>query len=225
MNPTEKVRVKICCMNSLKEAKIAIKYGASAIGLVSKMPSGPGPISEDLISKIAKEIPPFVSSVLLTSIQDPSEIIAQHKKCQTDVVQFVDRIKKEDYPRLRNGMPGIKFIQVVHVTDEASIKEAISITPYVDGILLDSGNPYLKVKRLGGTGQIHNWDISNKIRKKIKIPIILAGGLNPWNVINSLNHVQPYAVDVCTGVRTQNILDEQKLSSFFKAINSYNYYM
>lgn len=150
MNPIEKVRVKICCINSINEAKLAIKYGASAIDLVSKMPSGPGPISEDLISKIAKEIPLFVSSVLLTSKQDPSRIIAQYKKCQTDVVQFVDRIKKEDYPKLRNGIPRIKFIQVVHVTSEVSIEEAISIAPYVDGILLDSGNPYSKVKRLGG---------------------------------------------------------------------------
>ena len=223
MNPTEKVRVKICCINSIDEAKLAIKYGASAIGLVSKMPSGPGPISEDLISKIAKKIPPFVSSVLLTSKQDPSKLIAQHKKCKTDVVQFVDRIKKEDFHKLREGMPGIKFIQVVHVTGEVSIKDAISIAPYVDGILLDSGNPDLKVKRLGGTGQIHNWDISKKIRKKVKIPIILAGGLNPINVIDGLNQVNPYAVDVCNGVRTQNMLDEQKLSSFFKAINSYNY--
>ena len=223
MNPIAKVRVKICCINSIKEAKLAIKYGASAIGLVSKMPSGPGPISEDLISKIAKQIPPFVSSVLLTSKQDPSKIIAQHKKCQTDVLQFVDRIKKEDFRKLRDGIPGIKFIQVIHVTDEDSISAAISIASYVDGILLDSGNPYLKVKRLGGTGQIHNWDISEKIRKQVKIPIILAGGLNSRNVINGLNQVNPYAVDVCNGVRTQNALDERKLSSFFNAINSYNY--
>ena len=223
MNQIEKVRVKICCISSIDEAKLAIEYGASAIGLVSKMPSGPGPISEDLISKIVKEIPPFVSSVLLTSKQDPSKIIAQYKKCKTDVVQFVDKIKIEDYSGLRDGMPGIKFIQVVHVTGESSINEAISVAPYVDGILLDSGNPYLKVKRLGGTGKIHNWDISKKIRNKVTIPIILAGGLHPTNVNKALNYVKPFAVDVCNGVRTQNMLDEQKLSSFFAAINSYNY--
>jgi phosphoribosylanthranilate isomerase len=223
MNPVKKPRVKICCITSIEEAKLAIKYGASAIGLVSKMPSGPGPISEDLIAEIAKTIPPFVSSVLLTSEQNPSEIVAQHEKCQTNEVQLVDRLKIEDYSELREAMPRIKLIQVVHVINEESIDEAVTIAPYVNGILLDSGNPDLKLKQLGGTGLMHNWDISKIIREKVETPVILAGGLHSINVIEGLKQVQPFGVDVCNGVRTRNELDEEKLSSFFKAIYSYNH--
>lgn len=223
MELTKKPRVKICCIGSIEEAKLAIKYGASAIGLVSKMPSGPSPISEDLIAKIAKTIPPFVSSVLLTSKQSPSEIIAQHKKCQTNVIQLVDRLKIEDYSELRDDMPGIKLVQVVHIVNEEAVNEAVTVAPFVNGILLDSGNPYLKLKRLGGTGKIHNWNISRIIRDEVEKPIILAGGLNPKNVIEGLRQVQPFAVDVCNGVRTENKLDEEKLSAFFNAINSYHY--
>ena len=224
MNPTKKPRIKICCIRSIKEAKLAIKYGASAIGLVSKMPSGPGPISVDIIAKIASTIPPFVSSVLLTSKQNPMEIITQHKKCQTDVVQLVDRLKIKDYIELRDAIPGIKLIQVVHVHNEESINEAVTVAPFVNGILLDSGNPDLKLKQLGGTGRTHNWNISKIIREKVETPVILAGGLNSKNVVEGLGQVHPFALDVCNGVRTKNKLDEEKLSSFFEAINSYQYY-
>jgi phosphoribosylanthranilate isomerase len=221
MEPVKKPRVKICCINSVKDAKLAINYGVSAIGLVSKMPSRPGSISEDVIAKIAKTIPPFISSVLLTSKQSPSEIIAQHKKCQTNVVQLVDRMGINDYSKLRDAMPGIKLVQVVHVINEESIKEAISVGPYVNGILLDSGNPDLELKQLGGTGRIPNWDLSRMIREKVEVPVILAGGLDAKNVGIAMKQVQPFAVDVCNGVRTKNKLDEAKLSSFFEAINIY----
>ena len=152
MEPSRKPRVKICCIANIKEAWLAIKYGASAVGLVSEMPSGPGPISEDLIAQIAKTIPPSVSSFLLTSKQDPSEIIAQHRRCQTNVLQLVDRLKPNDYRELRKALPGINLVQVVHVVGEDSIDEVVTVAPYVNGILLDSGNPNLIIKELGGTG-------------------------------------------------------------------------
>lgn len=222
MEPVKKPRVKICCIASIEEAWLAIKYGASAIGLVSEMPSGPGPISEDLIAKIAKIVPPGVSSFLLTSKQEPSEIIAQHKKCRTNVIQLVDRLKIGDYLELREAMPGIGLVQVVHVVNEGSIDEVLTVAPFVDGILLDSGNPDLTVKQLGGTGRTHNWNISKQIREKAKIPVFLAGGLDSKNIVEALMEVQPFAVDVCNGVRTKNKLDEGKLSAFFNAANSYN---
>jgi phosphoribosylanthranilate isomerase len=192
------------------------------VGLVSAMPSGPGPISEDLIAEIAKALPPAVSSFLLTSKQDPVEIVAQHKRCRTNVIQFVDRLEIDDYKVLRKALPGIGLVQVVHVVGEEVIDEAIVVAPYVNGILLDSGNPNLRVKELGGTGRTHNWSLSKRIREKVKIPVFLAGGLNPNNVKEGLRQVQPFAVDVCTGVRTENKLDERKLLAFFKAVNSYS---
>ena len=222
IGPVLTPRVKICCIASLEEAWLAIRYGASAVGLVSEMPSGPGPIPEDLIAKIARALPPSVSSFLLTAKQEPSDIILQHRRCGTNVIQLVDRVKINDYNELREAMPGIRLVQVVHVTGEAAFDEAVAVAPHVDGILLDSGNRNLRVKQLGGTGRTHDWSISRRIREKVKIPVFLAGGLNPANVLEALNQVQPFGVDVCNGVRNEDKLDERKLSAFFKAISSFS---
>ena len=117
-------------------------------------------------------------------------------------------------------MPSIKLVQVVHVVNEKAIDEAEIVAPHVDAILLDSGNPDLLVKQLGGTGRKHNWLLSRQIREKVKVPVFLAGGLNSDNVLEGLRQVQPFAVDVCNGVRTDDKLDECKLSAFFEAVNS-----
>jgi phosphoribosylanthranilate isomerase len=221
MQPVLRPRVKICCIASLEEAWLAIKYGVSAVGLVSEMPSGPGPIPESLIAKIAIALPPSVSSFLLTSKQEPSEIVMQHRRCRTSVIQLVDRLKIGDYRKLREAMPGVGLVQVVHVTGEGAVDEAVAVAPHVNGILLDSGKPDLRVKQLGGTGRLHDWGLSRRIREGAKVPVFLAGGLSPDNVLEGLNQVQPFGVDVCNGVRTENRLDEGKLSAFFEAVWSY----
>jgi len=223
MESVWKPRVKICCITSVQEAWLAIKYGASALGLVSEMPSGPGVMSEDLIDKIAMAVPPSVSSFLLTSKQDPSQIIEQQRRCKTSVIQLCDRLRIGDYKKLREAMPGIGLVQVIHVTGEEAFQEAFATAPHVNGILLDSGNQTLKVKQLGGTGRTHEWSISRRIREKVNAPIFLAGGLNPENVVEALKEVQPFGVDVCSGVRTDGKLDESKLSAFFKAVSSYSH--
>ena len=224
MKPVRHPRVKICCIASIEEAGLAIEYGATALGLVSKMPSGLGPIPEELIAKIARFMPPSVSSFLLTSKQDPLEIAKQHKRCGTNVIQLVDRLEIGDYEELRTALPSIKLVQVVHVVNEKAIDEAEIVAPHVDAILLDSGNPDLLVKQLGGTGRKHNWLLSRQIREKVKVPVFLAGGLNSDNILEGLRQVQPFAVDVCNGVRTDDKLDECKLSAFFEAVNSYSYF-
>ena len=212
------IRVKICCISSIEEARLAVKYGASALGLVSEMPSGPGVISEELISKIADVVPPGISTFLLTSKQNADEIIDQHKRCRTGAIQLCDRIETRAHQKLKATLPGIKIVQVIHVTDEDSFHEAVEISRYVDAILLDSGNQKLEVKELGGTGRTHDWQISRKIRESIQVPMFLAGGLNSTNVSDAITQVNPFGVDVCSGVRTNGKLDEQKLKSFFEQI-------
>ena len=211
-------RVKICCIQSIEEAWLAIKYGASALGLVSEMPSGPGPISEKLIKEIAAIIPPGITSVLLTCKTNTQQIIEQQRKCGINAIQIVDRLEKGRYQDFREAIPGISIIQVIHVSGEESIEEAVSIAPHVDAILLDSGNLSLKVKELGGTGRTHDWSISRKIRKSVDVPIFLAGGLNPENVTEAIRQVGPFGVDVCSGIRTDGILDESKLAEFISRI-------
>jgi len=218
MQSTRKPRVKICCISSIEEAKMAIIYGASALGLVSAMPSGPGVISEELIAEISAVVPPGVSTFLLTSKQDVKSIIEQQGRCRVNTIQICDYLRLGTYQDLRNSMPGISLVQVIHVTGEESVKEAIEISPLVDAILLDSGNQSLAIKELGGTGKVHNWNISKKIRELVDVPIYLAGGLNPENVAAAIKQVSPFGLDICTGIRTNGKLDEMKLSKFFSQI-------
>ncbi len=199
---------------------MAIRHGASAVGLVSAMPSGPGPISEDLIAEIAAQLPPAVSSFLLTCKQDAQSIVDQQRRLRVNTIQICDSLEPGTHQGLREAMPGISLVQVVHVDGPQSIDEAISVAPFVDAILLDSGNQALPVKELGGTGRIHDWRISERIREAVTIPLFLAGGLNSTNVAEAIRQVGPFGVDVCSGVRTEGKLDESKLASFFGAISS-----
>jgi len=207
-------RIKICCISSEAEAKMAIRYGASAIGLVARMPSGPGPISDELIRQIAKTVPPPIATFLLTSETSVDKIIEHHHRTNTNTVQIVDSLTSGTYGQLKEALPGVKIVQVIHVIDEKSVDEALGISEIVDAILLDSGNPKLKIKELGGTGRVHNWKFSRQIRDQAKCPVFLAGGLNPDNVRQAIEEVQPFAVDVCSGVRTDGKLDRQKLELF-----------
>ena len=201
---------------------LAIKYGASALGLVSEMPGGPGVIDENLIAEIASRVPPPVATFLLTSKQAAKDIIVQQLKTKVNTLQLVDHVPYEELQKLRKQLPGIKFVQVIHVVDEHSIEEALNVQKYVDALLLDSGNPKLEVKELGGTGRTHNWTTSRKIKDRVNVPVFLAGGLNPGNVLEAIETVQPYGLDICSGVRTKNMLDEEKLRLFFKSVNKSN---
>lgn len=215
-------RVKICCISSVEEAKLAIKHGASAVGLVSEMPGGPGPIPEKLIEEIAAIIPPGISSFLLTSKQDVNSIIEQQKRTKVNTIQIVDKLLYGSHTDLKRALPGISIVQVIHVQGEESIREALDVSPFVNAILLDSGNQSLKIKELGGTGRIHNWEISKRIVENVNIPVFLAGGLKPENVIDAVKKVKPFGVDVCSGVRTNGNLDEEKLQSFFENLRKLN---
>jgi len=212
-------KIKICCISSLEEAFLAIKYGADAIGLVGKMPSGPGIISDELISLISREIPPPIATFLLTSERKASDIIAHHQKVQTNTIQIVDSLAIKEYDLIRQAIPAVKIVQVIHVLNEKQIDEALEVEPWIDAILLDSGNPNLKVKILGGTGNKHDWKLSRKIREAIKKPVFLAGGINAQNVKQAIEEVNPYGLDLCSSVRTNGQLDVSKLDIFFKAIH------
>jgi phosphoribosylanthranilate isomerase len=210
-------RIKICCISSREEAKAAITYGASALGLVGQMPSGPGVISDALISEIARTVPPPIGTFLLTSETSAECIIAHQQRVFTNTIQLVDALAEGSYRQIREALPGIKLVQVIHVRDENSVDEALAIAGEVDGLLLDSGNPGLEIKILGGTGQVHNWHVSRKIVEQSTVPVFLAGGLNAGNVKEALDTVQPFGLDLCSGVRTDRKLDLRKLEAFFKA--------
>jgi phosphoribosylanthranilate isomerase len=213
-------QIKICCIQSIEEANLAIKYGVSALGLVSEMPSGPGVISEDLIEDIASSVPAEINTFLLTSKTNADSIIAQHRKCKTATLQIVDSVNTDVYLELRKSLRSIHIVQVIHVTGEESITEAKNVAKFVDALLLDSGNQKLKVKELGGTGRTHDWTISRKIRDAVSIPVYLAGGINANNVLDAIREVEPFGIDLCSGVRENGKLSEKLLGEFFETISS-----
>ena len=213
MNP----RIKICCISSVDEAALAVSCGASALGLVSAMPSGPGVIDEDHIAEIIRTVPPSIGTFLLTARQDADAIIDQQLRCRPNTVQLVDHVPEAELVRLRRALPGIALVQVIHVTGEESIDEARTAAPHVDAILLDSGNQKLAVKELGGTGRTHDWDISRRIRESCGRPLFLAGGLRAENVRDAIDQVRPFGLDICSGVRQDGKLDALRLRAFFAA--------
>ena len=215
MKPSSITRVKICCIASIQEARLAIQLGASAIGLVSEMPSGPGPIPEDLIAEIAAMTPPAIGSFLLTCKQDAASIIEQQRRLRTNTIQICDRLPTGDHRDLRDALPGISLVQVIHVNGPESVAEAGAVAPFVNAILLDSGNQSLPLKELGGTGRTHDWTLSRRIRESVQVPLFLAGGLNGSNVADAVRQVGPFGLDVCSGVRTNGELDDAKLKAFF----------
>lgn len=197
-----------------------MSYGASALGFVSAMPSGPGVIAEDLIAEIVPKIPPPIATFLLTSSSSAEAIIRQQRRLRVNTIQIVDRLETSDLRELRRALPGVSLVQVIHVTGPESVDEAIAVAPEVDALLLDSGNPSLAVKELGGTGRTHDWELSRRIREVSGVPIFLAGGLRGSNVSVAIRQVNPFGVDVCSGVRSDGNLDPSKLRNFFDSVKA-----
>ena len=213
-------QVKICCIKSIEEGLLAIDFGATAIGLVGPMPSGPGVISLQTIRDIASGMPDDVNAFLLTSEVEAEHIIAQHRITDTSSIQLVDQLSIVELRKLKSALRKIDVVQVIHVQDEPSIIQATAIAPYVDALLLDSGNPQLEIKELGGTGRAHNWDISQQIVEEVEVPVYLAGGIGADNVVQAIKHVRPFGVDLCSSVRTNDVLDKEKLTAFFEAVST-----
>lgn len=196
---------------------MAISFGASALGLVGHMPSGPGIITDELIYEIARLVPPPVGTFLLTSETNAVDILNHHYKTHTNTIQLVDELKVGSYHQIKKEIPSVKIVQVIHVRSESSIEEALALSDHVDALLLDSGNPASDIKILGGTGNVHDWSLSRKIVEQSSLPVFLAGGLHAGNVKEALDIVQPFGLDLCSGVRTYNSLDPVKLEAFFRA--------
>ncbi|MFT3787400.1 MAG: phosphoribosylanthranilate isomerase [Tepidisphaeraceae bacterium] len=213
-------RVKVCCIASIEEAQCAVSLGASALGLVSAMPSGPGPIPEERIAEIAATVPPGVATFLLTCLTEADAIIAQQRRCGCNTLQLVDRVGVPVLRALHSALPGIAIVQVIHVCDADALREALEAAPLVNALLLDSGNPKLAIKELGGTGRVHDWSISRQIVERTGVPVFLAGGLKPENVADAIRAVRPYGLDICSGVRTGGKLDVEKLQRFFSVVRS-----
>lgn len=212
------LRIKVCCIASREEAELAIGLGADAVGLVGAMPSGPGPIPRELIRTIAGGVPPPIATWMLTSETTTERIVEQVREAGVGVVQIVDD-DVTDRTRLgvRESLPHIRVVQVIHVVGEASVRRALDAAGTSHALLLDSGRPELAVRELGGTGRTHDWAVSAEIVRRCPVPVFLAGGLRADNVAEAVRRVRPFGVDVCSGVRTDGALDEHKARGLITA--------
>lgn len=209
--------IKICCMQSTGEITLAASHGVTAVGFVSEMPSGLGPVPTDVIVGLVPHVPAGVRSFLLTSLTDQDAIAAQVRRTGVDTVQVVDRVATGSLRGLKAALPGVAVVQVIHVEDEASVDEAVAAAREADELLLDSGRPRAAIKELGGTGRVHDWALSRRIRAAVRVPVWLAGGLTSDNVTEAVRLVRPAGVDVCSGVRVNGALDAARLDAFVRA--------
>lgn len=212
------MKIKICCISSIAEADLAIESGADVLGLVGHMPSGPGIIADELAAEIVIKTPSHIETFLLTSETTVAGIIAHHIRVKSSALQLVDDLTEGSHADIKSALPEIKLVQVIHVLDQSSVDQALKLAPHVDALLLDSGNPNLSIKELGGTGRVHNWSLSRKIVNAVDVPVYLAGGLSACNVSDAVRQVKPYGLDLCSSVRTEGDLDAAKLFEFIRKV-------
>lgn len=214
------VRVKICCIASLAEARLAVAHGAHALGLVGPMPSGPGVIDQATLQSIATWTPPPVANFLLSKETTADDIITHARAAATDTLQLVDATTPATCQAVRRALPYLRIVQVLHVQGPETIEEAQAMAPHVHALLLDSGDPRAAVPTFGGTGKVHDWAVSRRVVEAVDVPVFLAGGLTPHNVADAVRAVRPFGVDVCSGLRVDGALDATRLAAFMTAVRS-----
>jgi len=212
------VKVKICCIRSPEEAQLALSFGAAAVGLVSEMPVGPGELPDSMIREIVKSLPESTGTFLLTAVTEPDRLVEKARACAVNTLQLWDSLPPDGYARLRSELPGVSIVQAIHVIDRSAVEAAVSAARLADALVLDSSNPDVPFRWESQAGQTHDWDISREIVETVDSPVLLAGGLSPENIEFAVRTVQPYGVDVCTGVRSDDLLDRRKVTAFFEAL-------
>ena len=203
-----RTKVKICGTTSLNDALLAIESGADAVGFIFYKES-PRNISQKDVKDIVVQLPPFIETVGVFVNETSDKVNRIAEQCRLTAVQlhgdespaFCRRIKR-------------RVIKAVRVKDAESLK---GMSGYdVSGYLLDAFNEESR----GGTGKIFDWNLA--LRAKKQGPVIIAGGLNPFNVYTAIHRVKPYGVDVCSGVeKSPGVKDSEKVGEFIKAVRKF----
>lgn len=213
-----RTRVKICCIRSVDEARMAVDAGADAVGFVAQRPPSPRTIDDEAIAAIIPTVSPPLSTFLLTSERTAEAISAHVRATRPDTVQILPHLDARESAKLAELEPHVRRVQVIHVEGREALDLIPVYTPYVHGFLLDSGRPNAAIPYYGGTGRAHDWAISAAFVQDSQLPVFLAGGLSSANVAMAIRQVRPFGVDLCTGVRTDGLLDRDKLADFMRAV-------
>ena len=206
--PQPRVKIKICGMTNLKDALLAAESGADAVGFILYKES-PRSISQKEVKEIVVQLPPFVETVGVFVNETSDKVNRIAEKCRLTTVQLHGEESPAFCRRIKR-----RVVKSFRVKDANSLK---GMSGYcVSGFLLDS---YSDESR-GGTGQIFDWNLA--LRAKKQGPVILAGGLNPYNVYTAIHRVKPYGVDVCSGVeKSPGTKDSTKINEFIKSVRKF----
>lgn len=210
------MRVKVCGVRRVADALAAASLGVDAVGLlVGQRHRSEDFLDPDEAREIAKALPPLVSAVLVTHIEDGAEVAKLALRIGASTIQMHSDCDASAIRRVRSDVPYCKIIRAVHVTGPDAIAEMKSLEDHVDAFVVDSVN--LADDRVGGTGLTHDWALSRRAVLEVRRPIILAGGLKPTNVADAISAVRPYGVDANTGLRDSlGFKDRDKVAAFVK---------
>jgi phosphoribosylanthranilate isomerase len=204
-------------VSTFEEAALIAECGGDAVGLTLRLPSGiHDGLTETRARAIVSALPPFVSSVVITYVDNPRDAIDLCRSVGADTLQLHGEFPERQLDLVRAALPHLKIIRAVIVTGEGAIARAQMVQNRVDAIILDSFDP--ATGRCGATGRVHDWSLSRRIVESVRKPVILAGGLTPENVAAAIEQVRPWAVDVHTGVeRSDGSRDFDRIRRFIRA--------
>ena len=214
---TGKVRVKICGIRRLADGLLAARLGADAIGVLvgQAHPSGDF-VTPEAAATILGSLPPFVSGVLVSHWQDPLALQELVGLVRPAVLQLHSEISTQNVRKLRQARPGLTLLKAIHISSGMELESIASYVQWVDGFVADSSNPL--TGQVGGTGLTHDWALTAELEAQLGKPLLLAGGLTPLNVGAAIARVQPYGVDVNSGVKgADGFKDGALLEQFIQA--------
>ena len=216
----KRTRIKICGIAGIPELSLAAQNDIDAVGVIEEKCSGSGTVSDTIAYTLLKNIPAKISGFFLSAATTADEIRSQMLHYAPTVMQLVNHIEPTVYEELAYLLPqrSAQLVQVVHVEDSSALDAIAVYADFVDAFLLDSGMPSAIVPVLGGTGVVHDWDVSREFVQRSPLPVFLAGGLTVYNVKEAIEYVHPYGVDLYSGVRKDGELDRGKLNAFVQAV-------
>jgi len=213
------MRVKICGIRSIDEAKGVIEAGADALGFHIELEQSRCPVAAATASGIISKLPPFISSVVVTSETDPKKLVRIMESTGATTLQLHKEVSPEMVNAVKTVFFSTKIYVAISVTGAESIAIAKTFEDSADTVILDTMNQETGAR--GGTGKTHDWTISKKIVESTLFPVILAGGLNRDNVADAIKAVRPYAVDVNSGVSNPGgTKDFSKVKAFVERAKS-----
>lgn len=222
-----KTRIKICGMRTPEDIELASLYGADAVGFITEVPvESPRKLDSDTAAALISKVPKCVDSVMVIMPENSSRALELIEKVSPDIVQIHSNLSPAELEIIREkaDIPIIRTLSVPAGMGASKVQSLVKRLLYevreleksgvVDSVLLDSGI----AGKTGGTGCVHDWDLSRKIAEETELPLILAGGLKPENVQEAIRAVSPYAVDTASGVETSGKKDAVKIKSFIEEV-------